>query len=82
VRQAAFPHGNDHAVQVILCQLLKCQRQIQMFGDAKEVTSIGFDGAVTDTGCGFGFDKPRKNFLNCRFGCGFSMRFLFCFQIP
>ena len=53
-----------------------------ILGDTKEMTSIGFDGAVTDTGCGFGLDKPRKNFLNCRFGCGFYNAFSCHFGTP
>lgn len=65
----------DEEIKMILCELIEWQCEIKMFGNAKEVAAIGFDGAVTDTGCGFGCDEPGDNFLNCRAGIGFYNAF-------
>ena len=47
-----------------------------MFGNTKEVAAIGFDGAVTDTGCGFAVMNRGITSSIVELELDFTIRFL------
>ena len=61
VRQPALTHGNDHIVQIFLCECGERGGEIQVLLEGMKMRIVVLNGLVADTFCGLRRDEAFKN---------------------